>query len=89
MPCRRKVPARHILGAVYLTALLRCTGAAVLGRVRASPEAPSAPLVAVLDEGQQLAPGHEEAAEAPQDTLQVSLQHARRLQCNSLCLQAP
>ena len=59
------------------------------GQVRASPKTPSAPPIAVLNEWQQLAPGHEEAAEAPQDTLQVSLQHARGLQCNSLHLQAP
>ena len=54
--------------------------------VRASPEAPPAPPVAVLEEGQQLAPGQEEAAEGPQDALQVSLQHACGLQCNAFLL---
>ena len=82
-------PRKAHLGAVGLRALLRCTGAVVLGQARALPEAPSAPLVAVLNKRQQLAPGHEEAAEPPQDALHVSLQHARGLQCNSLCLQAP
>ncbi len=82
-------PRKAHLGAVGLRALLRSTCAVVKGDARELPEAPTAAPVAVLDEGQQLSPGHEEAAEAPQYTLQVSLQHARGLQCNSLCSQAP
>ena len=45
-------------------------------RVSAVPEAPSAALVAVLDKGQQLSPGHQKAAQAPQQALRVSLQSA-------------
>ena len=79
----------HAMAGGWLRAPLRCTCAVVMGRARASPEAPSAPPVAALDEGQQLAPGQEEAAEARQDAVQVSLQLPHGLRCIPLCLQAP